>query len=423
MIVILAVVAALTAAPATSPPDSGLRLSRQEAIDEALAHNPQVSAAREQVAQAKARVTEAVAFPDPFLAATLEEQRTLLQPRTATSKDIGVGLTLPFPDKFHLRGEVARGDLHAAEFALVSLRQQVATSTAQAYDALLVALRHHEDLANGRQLAEDFLRKTEARFQAGTAPRLDTIKARVDLAQAVNDLIANERAIATSRAALNRLLGRALGASLEPADVLQVPAPLPDLDALLTLAHRSRPEIQSIEAQRKAARSATTLARQYWLPDLGITLSRNFTQGDPAAYSTAFSLGFPIFFWQHEKGEVAEARHRQAELDADLADQVAQVDLDVRSAFAAASTTRRQAVTIRDDLLPEAQEAYRIASVSYGLGGSSALDLLDAKRTLLDAESQYADALAAAEDARASLELAVGAPLPAPSSSGVNREP
>jgi len=50
--------------------------------------------------------------------------------------------------------------------------------------------------------------------------------------------------------------------------------------------------------------------------------------------------------------------------------------------------------------------------VSYGLGGSSALDLLDAKRTLLAAESQYVDALGAANDAVAALELAIGAPLP-----------
>jgi len=64
--------------------------------------------------------------------------------------------------------------------------------------------------------------------------------------------------------------------------------------------------------------------------------------------------------------------------------------------------------------------------VSYGLGGSSALELLDAKRTLLDAEKQYVDALGAANDARAALELAVGAPLPpappaSPADSG--REP
>jgi len=63
----------------------------------------------------------------------------------------------------------------------------------------------------------------------------------------------------------------------------------------------------------------------------------------------------------------------------------------------------------------EAAEAYRIASVSYGLGGSSALDLLDAKRTMLEAKSQYTDALGAANDALADLERAAGAPLPAPS--------
>ncbi len=75
---------------------------------------------------------------------------------------------------------------------------------------------------------------------------------------------------------------------------------------------------------------------------------------------------------------------------------------------------------LRDELLPEAREAYRIASTSYGLGGSSALEVLDAQRTLLDVESQYTDALGASNDARAQLELAVGAPL-VPNSN--NREP
>ena len=56
-------------------------------------------------------------------------------------------------------------------------------------------------------------------------------------------------------------------------------------------------------------------------------------------------------------------------------------------------------------------EAYRIASVSYGLGGASSLEVLDARRVLRDAESQYTDALAAASMARADLQRAVGAPL------------
>jgi len=134
--------------------------------------------------------------------------------------------------------------------------------------------------------------------------------------------------------------------------------------------------------------------------------------GVPTTYSSAIGIGVPIFFWQHERGEVAVARHREEELTASIADIHAQVSLDVQTAFATASTALRQAIFIRDQLLPEAREVYRVASVSYGLGGSSALDLLDAKRTLLAAESQYVDALGAANDALATLELAIGAPLP-----------
>jgi len=142
--------------------------------------------------------------------------------------------------------------------------------------------------------------------------------------------------------------------------------------------------------------------------------------GAGATYSSGIGVGLPIFFRQHLQGEIAAAVHRELELGANLTDSKAQISLDVRTQFAVASTALRQATFIRDQLLPEARELYRVASVSYGLGGSSALELLDAKRTLLAAQTQYADALAAANDAQAALELAVGAPLP-PAGSGAHQ--
>ena len=119
----------------------------------------------------------------------------------------------------------------------------------------------------------------------------------------------------------------------------------------------------------------------------------------------------PIFYWQHTKGEIAESQHRERELAASYRDLRAQVAQDVRAAYATATAALRQAVYIRDALLPSAREAYRVASVSYGLGGSSALDVLDARRNLLDAETLYADALAAANSSRADLERAAATPL------------
>ncbi len=398
------------------------RLSRAEAVAEALARNPAIDAARAQVEQARARVSEAKALPDPSFVGTVEQEQGFFSPGTGDTRDYGLGFTLPFPTKLRLAGRVATANLRAAEFTLAQLRNQTAAQTAQAYDGLLVAERHRQDLTDGKALSEDFLKKTEARYQAGTVAKLDVVKAKVDVAQAANDLIANERAIATARAALNRLLGRAPGAPIEAADDLaDVPPPFPDVESLAALAASSRPEMRSALVQREGARDATRLAQKYWLPDLNLVLSRNYTAGSPPAYSSAFSFNLPLFFWQHNDGPIAEARHREAELEATSRDTAAQVELDLRSSHAAADTARRQALFVRDELLPEAQEAYRIASVSYALGGASALELLDAKRTLLDAKSQYTDALGAASDARADLERAVGAPLP-PGPAGVIHE-
>jgi outer membrane protein TolC len=389
-----------------------LRLSRQQAIDETLSRNYGLIAAREQVEEARAQVVVAAAFPDPSFTADVNGATSAWNPRSSTGNDQGVGVTIPFPGKIGLRRTVATADLRAADFALTQLRQLAASQAAQAYDAILVAQRHQDDLTRSKEFAEDFLKKTQARFMAGTVAKVDVLKAEVDVAQSENDLIANERTTATALASLNRLLGRNGGAPLELTGTLEIPSSLGAVESLEKLAESSRPELQSLVAQLEGARAATRLAGEFWAPDINLTLTHNAVQGTPSAFTSGVSFGVPILFWQHQRGEVAAARHREGELAANINDIQAQISLDVQTAFANASTALRQAIFIRDQLLPEAREVYRVASASYGLGGSSALDLLDAKRTLLDAERQYADALGAANDAEAALELAIGASLP-----------
>lgn len=395
--------------PGAAPPS--LVLTRRQAVDTALAHNPQLRVAREQVAQARARAVQNTAFPDPTLSGDLTGQTSATRFRSNTGSDVAIGLALPFPTKFLLRRQVSSADVDAAQFGYDQLRQQTASQTAQGYDALIVLLRHRADLLEGDSLARSFLQKTQVRFEAGSVPRLDVLKARVDLAQAENALLANQRDVANARAALNRLLGRRLDAGIEAADTLAVPADLPPLDSLVTLALARRPELLGLTRQRAGAGAATALAQQYWLPDLGLSVEKNLSQGTPGTYTTGIGFTVPLFFWNHQRGEVAESKHRERELAAAYADLEAAVEEDVRTTYATAATALQQAVYLRDELLPEARRAYEIALTSYGLGGSSTLDVLDARRTLLDAESQYADALGVANDARIDLERAIGASL------------
>lgn len=399
-------------AQVTVPRPDSLRITRAQAVALALANNPQLAIAREQTNQFRAARVTARAIPDPRVSASLDDQTGLFRSGSGGARNVGVGLTIPFPDKLRLQGAVATGAVSNAEANYLTLRRQLAAATSQAYDSLLVAIRHLSDTKESLQLSSDFLKRTQARFDAGVVPRLDVIKARVDVAQATNNLISGNRDISNAQAALDRLIGRPLALPVVATDSLGIPPEIPSVEQLEPVALSSRAELAGIAAQRKGAGAATRLSKEFWLPDLNLGVNRDVTPGAPAtAFSTGISFPFPLFFWQHTRGEIAQAQARERELAASERDIRASIGEDVRTAYATATAALRQARYIADELLPSAREAFRSVSASYAIGGASALEVIEARRTLLDAETQYSDALAAANTSRADLERAIGASL------------
>jgi outer membrane protein TolC len=397
--------------------DDSLHLSRRQAVAEALTRNAQLEIAREQTAEARGRRVSASAIPDPTLSAAFDQASNPLAFGGAGARPITLGLTVPFPNKLRLNNRIGLYDVRASESNYRLQQFAVAMQTSATYDTLLVALRHRENFREARTLAADFLRRTQARFDAGTAARLDVIQAQVGVAQSDNDLIANERDLANAQASLNRTLGRVIGAPIAPTDSLSVPPALPDSVDLERIALSNRPELAIIQNRQQGARATTSLVKEFWLPDLNFAVGHDYAQPGSPLFTTGISLPIPFLYWQHSRGDIAIAQHVERELDAAYRDTRAQITQDVRSAFANASTAMRQVVFLRDVLVPAAREAFRVASTSYTLGGSSALEVLTARTALLQAQTQLADALAAANTARADLDRALGITIPLGASS------
>lgn len=389
-----------------------VRLTRRQAIRSALLANPGLEVAREQTAQVRAQRVEGLGVPDPLVSYSHDDAPGFARLGAAGSRNLNVGVDIPFPGKFRLRNTIGTANLRSSEAQYLLAQQTVAADAGRAYDAVLVSRMRRRDLTDSRDLAQQFLDRTQARFNAGTVPRLDVIRAQTDVAQATNDLIANARDVANAEASMNRVLGRPLGAPFDPVDSLTVPPMLGELAGYEQRAMASRPELVALAAQQRGARANSNLVReQAFAPDISISANKDYASDAGTLYSAGLSLPVPLFFWNHTRGEFAETKHRELELAAAYRDVQAAVGEDLRTAYATADAAIRQAAFIRDRLLPSAQEAYRVATVSYGLGGLSALDVLDARRTLLDAQAQYAVALAAANSARSDLERAAGTPL------------
>ena len=87
-----------------------------------------------------------------------------------------------------------------------------------------------------------------------------------------------------------------------------------------------------------------------------------------------------------------------------------QVLLETEQAFLDLGTAGEQVALFQDRILPEAELAFELAGLSYEEGKSSYLELLEAQRTWVETQVEYAEVLFEYRSAEAALERAVGSP-------------
>jgi len=254
-----------------------LRLSRRQAIVAALTGNAQIEVARQQTREAAARRVTAVAIPDPQLTAGFDQETSPFAFNGAPSRPVTLGLSIPFPDKFRLNNKIGLADIGNSQANLRLQQQTIALEASATYDSLLVALLHRQNLFDAQKLAQDFLARTRARFEAGTVAKLDVIQAQVTVAQSQNDLIANERDLLNAQASLNRTLGRVIGAPIIPTDTLALPPALPDSTTIEQIALENRQELKAIQQQQLGQSASTKLAKEFWLPDLSFAVAKDYS--------------------------------------------------------------------------------------------------------------------------------------------------
>ena len=118
-----------------------------------------------------------------------------------------------------------------------------------------------------------------------------------------------------------------------------------------------------------------------------------------------------LFFWQPAKGEIAEANANIKALHKDLEHLENAIALEVEDAYLNAVAATSQIEMFEEEILRQAEEVYNMFSYSYKEGDISSLELIDARRTLIESQTSYVDALFNYRLAIAALEKSIGQPL------------
>ena len=307
----------------------------------------------------------------------------------------------------------ARAGQSAAEASFVDARfQQALTTTNQFLDALaaqqLVRVRE-----TSVRRAEEQLKTSIAKLQAGSATRSDSLRSRVTLGNAQLDLIRARTDLATAEAGLARLIGETGRVRALDDSAFYRVIEMPDTAALRVEAEARSPRIQSATAAADAARAGLKASRAAYWPSLALSANTAWNASRSNDYDLLnqrqLSLGLRWNLFDGFSRELAVAE-RSASLevaDATAADEQRAVAAELTAQLAELTAARTQIDITRTSVMA-AEEDLRVQQERYRLGASTIVEVLTSQEALNQAEVDVVVARFEYLRAKASLEALIG---------------
>ncbi len=298
--------------------------------------------------------------------------------------------------------EAARADAGAAEANLHAAQVSVAAEVARNYLELRGAERRYEVAVANRDNQQETVRLTRVRYELGRGTELDLASAEARLAA----IEASLPPLITARRAAQHRLAVLLG---QPPGTLELAAgpdsetisesftnnPLPIGEPASLL--RRRPDIRMAERQLAAATARVGVATADLFPRLTVSGFVGFVTGDAGELGQSAAEAWaatPVLSWAAFDLGSVRARLRAAEARADGAlafyeRTVLRALEETENAFVAYAQNQDRLAALLDQAAAS-RRAAELARIRYREGAIDFLRLLDAERTVLEAEDAVA---------------------------------
>ena len=378
-------------------------------IDEGLKNNKDLRTAAARVEQFAGRltVTRSQFYPQIGYAADASRDRFserrgntsqtpgISNPQTTYNATLGASWEIDLFGRIRRQSEAAQAQLMASEEARRGVVLSLVSSIATGYISLRDFDRQREIAIRTAETRRRALDLFELRFKGGVVSQVEVAQVRSEYELAVAAIPVTERAIAQTENALSILIGRNPGSikrgrSIDELREVAVPAGIPS-DLL-----ERRPDIRQAEQNLIAANANIGAARALYYPRISLTGLfgyassdlDNLFSGSSQRWSYGGSVIGPIFTFGLVEGQVAFAEAQQRELLANYESTIQNAFREVDDALID-NRKSRERLDAQDRQVAALREYARLARLRYEGGYTSYLEVLDAERSLFNAELQY----------------------------------
>ncbi len=391
---------------AAEPPDGHAPTLRWPEVAAAADRHPALQVAAARSRSAEGATSAAGAIPNPTFGVSAADAR----PRGggAGRREWGAAVEVPL-DFLATRG--AR--VAAARAAEDGVRQEARAARAEVLRELrraFVAVAHGQAVVeSGAELeaqAAQLAALVRKRDERGEGRPSEVPRVEIEL-ERLRGALERARAVAlAARERLSLLLGGPVG-RLE-ADLASTLA-LPPLEEIRARALEASPLVLSAQARARAAEQEASAERWERFPKLTVGAA-HVEELDRTASTATASLTFPLWNWNQGRVNQAEAtaeaeRARTAAASLSLA-------AGLGDAWQGCSSGQAAARRFQAEILPRAEKSARTLGRAFELGEAGLLDVIDARRVLLDTRREYLDLLLDMQDACADFAALAGLELP-----------
>ena len=423
VIALIAFALLTTGTAGAAPPPQPLSL--EQAIDAALASNPQyriasagVSAAHAQVKQARAAFLPGIGLEYSYTYQNYVSELTTpfgalpFAPNETNVPLAALQYTLYDGGASVARFGAASDSLAAAEAARTSARNAIELQTSKAYFDLIAAMRGSDVADRAMALASAHAHLAQQRFDVGMIPRAELLAAQTDLADRQTQTIAAHNGVTLAQSTLDAAMNVSLGTLHAPTEPLEATVNPLNLDSLIASALAARPELAASNNAIGAANLALKAAGAQKLPHVNLTMSEGNAQPVlMTGYHGQFELGlqavWTLFDGGYSDGAVDAARAAVDQSRLQMEALRTSIELEVRQTYANYTTAQAQ-IGAAERLVALADENQRLAEIRYRGGVGTALELRDAELRAISAAQQLINARVALRESLVAVRYAAG---------------
>ena len=377
-------------------------LSLRDALDSAMAHNPELTSARRELEATEGARQQSSAYPNPTIGLDVEDTR-----RATRSTTVLLSQPIELGGKRAARISVADRSRDVAVAQFEAQAAQVRAAVATAYFDTLVAQERIRLAESSLSLAEGASGAAAKRVIAGKISPVDETRARVaesgvrlELLQARSEQRSALHALRAATGAPQGAFDAVSGAALE------LPVSMPEAELARRLA--TAPAIRQARRDTERFTALAEVERARGIPDLTVSVGAK-RDAEAGRNMAVLGVSLPIPVFDSNRGAQVEALRRVDKAVADARAVALRVETHALQAHERMLTAHAEVESLQRDVLPGAQGAYDAAVKGFDLGKFGFLDVLDAQRTLLAAKGQYLRALAETHRSRIELDRLLGA--------------